>query len=294
MSKAICLVDPAIRLAAQHVARLSPYRQVVSGFDISVAEKKRVETLLLHSKVTSTFVQQLPALNLIGVRAKNLSYVPDDVRKEIKVYGIPSLADTAVAEHVFALILGIQKNIVSSDRNVREGHWRQNLPMNTELSGKKLGIIGYGVIGQRVARIAEAFGVEVLVARSPRSKASEHLPLEDVLREADVVSLHVSSRPENVRLIDASKFEMMKKGAVLINTSRGDMVDEEALLKALNEGHLSAAGLDVLVQEPPKGISLELARHEKVLATPHVGFVTVETTEKMTDALVTETVRQLQ
>lgn len=287
MNRFVC-IDPAIRMTAEQLEPLLKRFQVVYGWDCTPEQTNNIEGILLHSKVTQEFVKKFSNLQWIGVRAKNTSYVPENIGN-IRVFGIESLGATAVAEHTFALIFALSKQILQSAQNVREGHWREGLSLNVELKGKTIGIIGNGTIGKEVARIAQAFGMNVIVAKSPRDTGAG-FSLQEVLEKSDIVSIHLSSRKENYHLFNEQTLRSMKKGALLINTSRGDVIDEIALEKVLNENHLGGAGLDVLETEPPS--HLKLAKIPNVVVTPHKGFLTFETVAAMTDALVRETIKR--
>ena len=196
-------------------------------------------------------------------------------RRGVKISNTPDVLTPAVAEHTFALILAVARRIVESDRFVRSGGWRgwdPQLLLGTELHGKILGIAGPGRIGRAVGRIGEGFGMKVLYARRPEE-------LEQLLAQADVVSLHVPLRDETRHLIGASEIARMKETAILVNTSRGEVVDEGALLAALVNGAIAGAGLDVFESEPdplPGLLALE-----NVVLTPHTASATVETRRAM-------------
>jgi glyoxylate reductase len=196
-------------------------------------------------------------------------------RRGVKIANTPDVLTEAVAEHTFALILAVARRIVESDRFVRSGGWRgwdPQLLLGTELHGKILGIVGPGRIGRAVGRIGESFGMKVLYARRPEE-------LEQLLAQADVVSLHVPLRDETRHRIGASEIARMKETAILVNTSRGEVVDEGALLAALVNGAIAGAGLDVFESEPdplPGLLALE-----NVVLTPHTASATVETRRAM-------------
>jgi glycerate dehydrogenase len=276
-----CLVDETICLTTLQTQRLQSRYKVLHTLK-TTPTCSEVVGMLLHSEVDQKFLDQFENLKWIGIRAKNTSYVPDSAKIKYNVFGIPSLADIAVAEHVFALILALTKQLLASHKCVVTNQWRGDLFPNTELYNKKIGIIGYGTIGKRVAKIAEAFQMEVLIANKPSEQT--HLPLEYVLKNSDIITLHLPSRPENVNFLNDQRLRCMRAGAILINTSRGDMVDEEALKKIIQEGLLGGVGLDVLETEPPT--DLALTQFPNVLITPHFGFQTVETLERMTESLI--------
>jgi phosphoglycerate dehydrogenase-like enzyme len=185
------------------------------------------------------------------------------------------------AELAWALVLALQRRLPAADRGIREGAWQEVLP-GTELAGSTLGLIGLGRLGQRVARIGLAFEMEVLAwsehldPELARGLGVEPCTKEDLLRRADVVSLHLRLGERSRGVIGAAELAMMKPSAVLVNTSRGPLVDETALVTALAEGTIAGAGLDVYDEEPlPTDHPLRTA--PRTVLTPHLGYVTEST-----------------
>ena len=201
----------------------------------------------------------------------------------------PGVLTEATADLAFALILATARRLVEGDKRVREGkftYWAPLLFLGWEVSGKTLGIIGAGRIGQAVAKRARGFGMRVLYHNRTRlSPAAEQelnvsfAPLEDLLREADFVTLHVPLTPQTRHLIGRRELELMKPTAHLINTARGPVVDEAALVEALRRGEIGGAGLDVYEQEPQ--LSPGLTDLDHVVLLPHVGSATIETRTRM-------------
>lgn len=265
-------VDPIIQLNSCQLARLKSRFEVITAWP-----KVPVEGLLVHSKVSETFLKEIEGLQWVAVRAKNTDYVPKTLG--LRVFGTPSLGAGAVSEHVFALILGLYKQIIPSHQNVQTGLWRQTLAPNRELSGKTLGLVGYGTIGKQVGDLAKAFGMKLSIVTSSQGS------LEELLKESDIVSLHVSQAAKQI--ISAKELALMKPTAILINTSRGYAVDQKALLAALEEGKIAGAGLDVYAEEPTQ------LMNQKILCTPHMGFNTEETLEKMNEALVNLVIKEM-
>ena len=172
------------------------------------------------------------------------------------------------------------RNIVRCDLAAKTEKTKDGL-VGTELFGKKFGIIGTGAIGLRVAEIAKAFGCEILAySRSKKAKAIElgvkYVDLDTLLKECDIVSLHVPLNNSTINLIDEKKLALLKTSAILINAARGPIVDESALAKALNEGKIAGAGIDVFKNEPPISVLNPLVKAKNVILTPHVGFATDE------------------
>ncbi len=207
----------------------------------------------------------------------------------VRVFNTPEASTEAVAELTVALMLSLARRLPYADRSMKEGRWAKKELMGFELKGKTLGIVGFGRIGQRVAEICSALGMRILAYRRTRPLGIEEVlartgarlvgSLEELLRAADIITLHVPLTPQTRHMIGEREIAMMKEGAILINTSRGGVIDEEALYRALVEGKLAAAALDVFEEEPPRGTSLKLAQLPNVVATPHIGAQTVEAQE---------------
>jgi len=198
------------------------------------------------------------------------------------VSNTPGVLDAAVADLTLALILACRRHLVESDRFVREGRWRRGWArpelLGRDLAGSTLGLVGMGRIGSEVARRAEAFGMRVL-----HHRRTDGLPLDELLRTADVVSLHVPLTPETQGLVSRERLALLQDGATLINTARGAIVDEDALVEELASGRISA-GLDVLADEPR--VPERLLDLPNVVLAPHIASATVETRAAMTRVLV--------
>jgi glycerate dehydrogenase len=230
----------------------------------------------------------LPALRYIGVCATGSNVVDLEAAraKKVAVTNVPGYAADSVAQTAFAHVLHLALDVVGHSQAVKAGRWTsvedfcfflRPLP---ELSGKTLVIIGYGAIGKSVARIGKGFGMNVVLAAVPESTTAGRTPLSEALRGADVVSLHCPLTPETTNLVDERFLRTLKPGAILINTSRGGLINEADLVRALDEGRLGGVGLDVLGQEPPPGdhplTNPRAAWASRVLVTPHLAWGTVE------------------
>ena len=221
-------------------------------------------------------------------------------RQGVVVANIPAYSTMSVAQMAFAHILNITNHVASYAREVADGKWA-NCPdfcfwdsALTELAGKTMGIVGLGNTGMATARIAVAMGMKVVAMTS---KSADTLPegitpapLDDVLASADVVSLHCPLTPSTRHLINAASIAKMKPSAILINTGRGPLVDEQAVANALNGGRLAAFGADVLSQEPPRGDNPLLSARNCFL-TPHIAWATIEARTRLMST-ATENVRQ--
>jgi glyoxylate reductase len=200
----------------------------------------------------------------------------------VAVTNTPGVLDAAVADLTLALILACRRHLVESDRFVREGRWRRGWArpelLGHDLAGSTLGLVGLGRIGRQVATRAEAFGMRIVFDRRAGG-----LPLDELLRTADVVSLHVPLTPETDNLISRERLALLQDGATLVNTARGAIVDEEALVEELASGRISA-GLDVFAAEPR--VPERLLDLPNVVLAPHIASATVETRAAMTRVLV--------
>ena len=205
----------------------------------------------------------------------------------VRVAHTPGVLTAATADLAMALLLSTARRIVESDRYVREGRWKgwsPTLMRGMELNGAVLGIVGMGRIGQAVSQRAEAFGMQVI-----HHSRSGGCSLEDLLAQSDVISLHCPLTPETHHLIGQEAFEQMKPSAILINTARGPVVDESALVDALETGQISGAGLDVFEAEPQ--IHPGLISNPSVVLLPHIGSATIATRRKMGLMVASDLVR---
>jgi glycerate dehydrogenase len=267
--------------AAEIVARLQ-------GADIAIINKvpMRADTL-----------RQLPQLQMIAVAATGYDVVdlPYCNEHAIAVANIRNYAVHTVPEHTFAMILALRRNLLSYRQDVEAGVWNKSEqfcflahPIG-DLHGATLGIIGEGAIGQGTAAIGRAFGMRVLFADHPPPKMPgvQFTPLDDVLAQADIISLHCPLLPSTRNLIDAGAFRNMKRNALLINTARGGLVDETALIHALDAGLIAGAGFDVLTAEPPKdGHPLLDLRRPNFILTPHVAWASDGAMQFLADQLI--------
>ena len=247
--------------------------------------------------ITSEDMDALPDLKYIGVLATGYNVVDIDAAKArgIVVTNIPAYSTASVAQMVFAHILNITQRVgYYADENKR-GRWTKNADFCywdthlVELQGKKMGIVGFGNIGQATARIAQAFGMEVCVYSSKPQFALpsgiKKMELDELFGECDVVSLHCPLTPDTKEMVNAERLSKMKPNAILINTGRGPLINEQDLADALNEGKIAAAGLDVLSVEPSvEGNPLLGARN--CFITPHIAWATLEARTRLMEIAV--------
>jgi D-3-phosphoglycerate dehydrogenase len=238
---------------------------------------------------------------MISIWATTCHYADLETAKErgIVVTHVPGYATEAVAEHTFALLLAATRKLPLADKHVRNGDFDWRPFAGRELAGKTLGVIGTGVIGCRVAEIAKVFRMQVLgYDKYPNLKRTEeigmkYVDLQTLLKESDVITLHVTLTSETERLIGKREIEAMKNRAVIINTSQGKVIDENALVEALKSGRISFAGLDVLEREPPDKDN-PLFKLDNVILSPHIGFHTVEAAKRCTDICIDNIVKFLE
>ncbi|MBC7944677.1 MAG: D-2-hydroxyacid dehydrogenase, partial [Burkholderiales bacterium] len=213
----------------------------------------------------------------------------------IAVANIRNYAVHTVPEHAFSMILALRRSLLAYQQDVQKGLWQQSdqfcfftHPIG-DLFGSTIGILGEGELGQGTARIARGFGMKVLFAdhEPPKAPDVEFTPLDEVLARSDVISLHMPLLPSTRNLIGEAQFRKMKRNAILINTARGGLVDELALVKALQEGLIAGAGFDVLTKEPPKeGNPLLDLRQPNFILTPHVAWASDGAMQFLADQLI--------
>lgn len=255
--------------------------------------------VLLHvlAPVTAAILDAAPKLRLvqkIGIGVDTIDRV-HAAKRDIAVCNMPGTNTVAVAELTLALMLAALRRVTALDAGLRAGAWTPDaahLDLAGELDGACVGLIGYGAVAKRLRPVLEALGARVVVyTRSTPDDGAKSLPLDVLLTQADVISLHVPATAETRGLLNASRIARMKKGAVLVNTARGALIDEAALIAALSSGHLAAAGLDVFAVEP-LAHGNALLKLPNVVATPHIAWMTPGTWRRSL-AVVAENCRRL-
>lgn len=249
-------------------------------------ERARDAELVLTNKVRlgASELAALTSLRYVGVLATGYDVV--DVQaasaRGICVSNVPAYGTPSVAQHAFALLLELCNRVGLHAEAARAGRWSASGEFShaesplLELSGRTFGIVGLGKVGSAVATIASAFGMRVIAASArpqPSGSIATLLPLDEVIAQADVLSLHCPLTPQTARLIDAARLARMKPDALLINTARGGLIDEVALLAALRDGRIAGAALDVLGREPPPP-DHPLLHEPRCLVTPHIAWAT--------------------
>jgi D-3-phosphoglycerate dehydrogenase / 2-oxoglutarate reductase len=292
---------------------VDPERSVLDGHDVElrllqcrtpqeVADQAGDADVLINQYVpiTAEVLDALPRCRLVvryGVGVDNVD-VEAAAGRGVWVANVPDYGRDEVADHTLALALAVLRGVVVLDRSVREGRWDLEAarPLH-RLSTLTYGVVGCGAIGTAVARRAAELGLRVLgydLAQVRSEPPIERVPLEQLLEAADVVSLHAALTPESHHLIGAAALARMRPTACLVNTARGGLVDGAALLAALDAGTLAGAALDVLEVEPPDELGWRLARHPRVVATPHAAWYSEEAFHTLKTEVAREALRVLE
>ena len=260
-----------------------------------IVERLKDATIAIINKVPmrADVLKQLPKLKLIAVAATGTDVVDKAYCKEhdITVVNIRNYAFNTVPEHVIALIFALRRNLLTYVKDVQDGVWNKSSqfcflthPIR-DIAGSTLGIVGYGALGKSIGKRAEALGMKVLAYDIfPQPGLTD---FETILKESDIITLHVPLTPETKNMIGEKEFERMKPTAILINTARGGLVDEAALAKALKAGTIAGAGFDVLTVEPPKDGNILLDKTiPNLIVTPHVAWASKEAMQILADQLI--------
>ncbi len=285
---------PEVRSHLEAFAQLT----VASPTTEELVERMQGQDILvprLSHEVSQALIDAAPDLRIIGTPSTGSDHIAVRVAEArgIRVVTIKddrALLDSvqSTAELAWLLVLACSRRMREALRQVRAGGWNAMAVRGHELIGRTLGVVGYGRLGSMMGRFGRAFGMRV-IATDPRGASDPEvvcMPLHDLLAESDIVSIHVHLDDSTRGLMGAAEFARMKRGAVLVNTSRGDVIDEDALLAALESGRLAAAGLDVITGERDADRNLRpllryAAAHDNLIITPHIGGCTVEAQAKV-------------
>ena len=264
-----------------------------------VAPRAKDAEIILTNKtvLSSDTIKKLPKMKYIGVLATGYNIVDIDTAREkhVPVTNVPTYGTQSVAQMVFAHLLNFTQHTAHHAQTVRSGRWTSNpdfcywdMPL-IELAGLTMGIIGFGRIGQAAAKLALAFGMNVIFydTTKPSSipEGCQPAGLDDIFQTSDIISLHCPLTSDTKKIINRERLELMKKTAFLINTSRGPLVDEQALADALNNQRISGAGLDVLSEEPP-GENNPLLKARNCYITPHISWATIAARKRLLNVAV--------
>jgi D-lactate dehydrogenase len=289
------------------------FPEELDKFDINKAKDFDIISVFIYSNVTKEIVSKLKNVKAIITRSTGFDHI--DVKacndKNIKVCNIPRYGSNTVAEYTFALLLSLTRKIVKANERVKRLDFNLEGLRGIDIKGKTLGIVGLGEIGQCVAEIAKGFGMKIIVfTRTKDMKLAKkfgfkYVDFNYLLRNSDIITFHVPLTPQTRHMINMKNINLIKKGAILVNTSRGEVVETEAIIKALDEKILSGAGLDVLEAEElikdERGVFSKrhskeqsreilegniLLKHDNVIVTPHNAFNTQEALRRILDITI--------
>ena len=271
--------------------------------EILLDQIKDADALLvgISPQVTRALIGSAPRLKHVARQGVGVDIVDLAAATErgILVTNVPDVTSDSVAEFAMTLLLSLAKNIIHCNETVKGGQWgrrRELIRTNLELNNKTHGIVGLGRIGRRVAARCRAFGMRVLYYKRNRDHAFEqstditYVPFETLLQESDSISLHLPLTPETKNMIDTPQFDMMKRAVLMVNHSRGSVVNERALVQALEDGTIGGYATDVYEQEPPDPAS-KLLSFSNVIASPHLGGGTIEARGRANRMVAEEVVR---
>ncbi|BEU27144.1 D-2-hydroxyacid dehydrogenase [Paraburkholderia sp. 22B1P] len=265
-----------------------------------VASRLEGATIAITNKVplTADTLARLPSLKLVAVAATGTDCVDKEACEKhgIRVSNIRGYAVNTVPEHTFALMLALRRNLIAYRDDVLNGEWQKsgqfcffNHAIH-DLGGMTLGIIGEGVLGQRVAEIGKAFGMRALFAahKGREGLGPLYTPWDEVLATSDIITIHSPLTPQTRGMLSMVEFRAMRRKPLIINTARGGLVDEDALVRALDEGLISGIGFDVLSGEPPADDNplMHIAKRPNVIVTPHVAWASDEAQQALADQLM--------
>jgi len=263
-----------LEVVERNAEKDGPIEKQIKGFDCVVVRSA--------TKITKEVIDAADKLKLVvraGVGLDNVDKKAADA-KGVVVQNTPEAPSVSVAEMVFSLMFALARNVTAADSSMKNERWEKKKLSGTELWQKTIGIVGFGRIGLEVAKRAKAFGMDVLaydvidIDKACRDTGAKKADLKTIIEKADYITLHVPLIPQTKGMIGAKELKKMKKTAFVINTARGGVIDEKALLDALNAGDIAGAGLDVFESEPPT--EWHLVKHPKVVATPHLSSSTEE------------------
>ena len=299
MQKIVFLDRQSLRAELREPSFAHEWTEHVQTRPEEVVARLQHATVAITNKVPirRDTLAQLPQLKLIAMAATGYDVIDVEACQErgVALVNIRNYAVNTVPEHAFALIFALRRNLMAYREDVLKGRWQQeeqfcffDYPIR-DLHGSTLGIFGEGVLGQATAKIARALGMKVLFAdhAPPKAAGVEFVPPEQVYVESDIISLHCPLTPASRHFIGMAQLQQMKPSALLINTSRGGLVDEQALKTALETGLIAGAGFDVLTQEPPKnGNPLLDIRSPNFILTPHVAWASQQAMQFLADQLI--------
>jgi len=279
------IVVTAANIAPQAVALLSDFELVYAGKAATEEETAAlcrrhapVAVIVRTSKVGAMVLDAAPSIRVLSKHGSGIDNIDQEAAKArgVKVVAAAGANAAAVAEQALALMLACAKSVVTLDQRTRTGHWDKSTHQSLELQGRTLGLVGLGAIGRRFARMASAMDMKV-IGYDPYATdlpaSIEPASLDAIWQDSDVISFHCPLTAENRGLLDAEALAQCRDGVIVVNTARGGLIDEDALLAAVESGKVAAAGLDSLQQEPPPA-DHPFFRNSKFVISPHIGGVT--------------------
>ena len=281
------------------------FEESLNGISTKKSEAYRdceIISLFVHSEtVDNTRLDLFPNLKVIATRSTGFNHIDLDYCKKrgIVVLNVPRYGEATVAEFAFGMLLALSRKIIQGRNAMAHNHIEIEKYMGFDLLGKTIGVIGTGSIGRHMIKIAQGFGMKILAYdpyQNPELKDFYVSDLSEIYKNADIISLHVPSTPQNFHLINKEAFDMMKRGVIIVNTARGDLIDTQALYWALRQGIVGGAGLDVLENEDfllhdevdtsgrvndtdfllDSAMNLKLLQFKNVIATPHIAFNSID------------------
>ncbi len=284
----------------QPLLEYGSYRYYKNRLDEDHLLLERIEdanaVFLDWSRMDAAVLARCPRLEIvsyIGVGAANFFDIEAATQRGVVVTNTPDYGNRSVAEHALGLVLAVARNIAWGDRDLRNGVWTSMDREGVQVSGRSIGLVGVGAVGREMARLCHAFGMRVFyydVERRPEiEEVASYLDMRELFASCDIVSLHVAYTSETRNLIGARELAWMRPDAFLVNTSRGEVLDLEALADALEEGRIKGAGLDNFPGEPHPDLG-RLVRLDQVVLTPHIAFNTREAKDRMTAIAVSNVV----
>lgn len=297
MSRKTVFLVTAADLAPQALALLGDFHVVFAGTRPSDADvvalckqHDPVAIIVRYGKVSAAAIDAAPSLRVISKHGSGIDTIDQAAARKrgIDVVAAAGANAAAVAEHALGLLLACAKSIVGLDARMRAGHWDKPTHKSLELEGRTIGVVGLGAIGLRLARMADAMNMRVLgfdPYASDLPQYVQRVELDTLWRESDAISLHCPLTADNARLLNADTLARCKRGVIIVNTARGGLIDEAALLEAVRRGQVAAAGLDTFAVEPIDPAHPFLSE-PRIVVTPHIGGVTADAYVKMGVAAV--------
>lgn len=277
------------------------YRPNINHEELTrIAKNYDVLVVRSRTRVTREIIEHADSLKIIGRAGAGLDNIDQEAARNrgVKIINVEEAVTTAVAELTFGLMISLLRHVERGLSGLRRGEWLKNQLVGSELRGKTLGVVGLGRIGSRVAQLATSFGMQILandIVEIDQGVLNETgarmVPLETLLRNADIVTIHVNLTDRSHRMINEDTLRMMKPSAYLINTARGAVIDEESLFRALSQGRIKGAALDVFQVEPPS--DSRLVSMPNVLCTPHIGAQTAEAQSAASKMLAVKILNEL-